>query len=287
MIGRPLPIGRRRFVLDIGAGLVGGALLGLGFVATDKWVRHPTVAIVGKDDSQVALVLTSFSRVMFSFGPWREELVETLVPLLGWSDRRIDYLFASTAEASSVRMWHSKRLVARQIVLVANNELADEHASELLVDRGFEVKIAPDVRLILEPSYTVHDARQRPIRTPWTAVVQRGRDVMWLVDRTPGLESVANTYMPTVVAVPNGENLFTSRTFAARALACNVESWMRAATRSRGPADGNASIALVRTFERDPALFEFVDGGIRAPAWTTELTRTWTRDVVTPAARFQ
>lgn len=280
----PRPIDRRQFVQDIGAGVAAGALLGVGFLAADRWLRHPAVAIVGQAQSQAALVMTPTRHVLLAMGPWSDKLVDAIVPLVGWSNRRLDLVVASAHDAGPAQKWTERRGETSRLALVANSEPAGYATDVTSIHRIVEVQLADSVYLVLEPTYPLHANDQPDAVSPWTALIHRGHDRIWLIQSTAGLEFVAPTHPPTILAVPDGEALSASTIFNARAIASNVASWMQSAARSPTFDRANPPIAIVRTFPSEPAIFEFVDAGIRVPSWTRELAQpAASADFILPA----
>jgi hypothetical protein len=181
---------RREFVIDVGCGFCGGALFGLGFTIADRWLRHPRIVLVGTGDSQVALLLTSSSRVLVALGPWRVELIDALLPILGWSDRRIDLVLAAASETVQARAWFSHQTIARRLALVASDQPTEAPMPDELIDRPMEVRIDGDTRLTIEPSHDYGHPNGETSRSPWVALVQRGRNQIWLAERASGLDLI-------------------------------------------------------------------------------------------------
>jgi len=152
------------------------------------------------------------------------------------------------------------------------------------IHRAVEVQLTDDVRLVIEPTYPLFSNDQPDALSPWTALIHRGHDRIWLIQRTSGIEFVAPIHPPTILAVPNGEALTDSTIFRARAIASNVASWMQSAAQRQALNEARPPIAIVRTFPREPAIFEFVDAGIRVPFWTRERSQpAATADFILPA----
>ena len=177
---------RRRFAIDVGAGFAAGATAAFGIAAADVWLPAPTVALIGERTTQLAFLRTSDTRIAIVMGPWSDKLADALLPLLGWSKRRIDLLILPAGEQTTMaESWDAHHLLVRTMLSFGTSSHARSNFQRRLhVDQRAALDLDSDVRLTIVPPSLINDASAGPSSTPWTVMIQRGSLSIWLVERS-------------------------------------------------------------------------------------------------------
>lgn len=263
---------RRRFITDVGGGIGTGAVIGLGFAFADAWLPHPTIAVVGSDTTQVVLLRTPATRIAMMLGPWMSALADGILPLLGWTNRRIDLLVLGASDGSADALaWNSNTgVVASGMVVGTDSATQALPAGWAYIGRRSVLELDAGVRLTFEPALATSSGLNPPQRASWAVLIERGSLRIWLASGELGEGWLALGARPTAVVVPTGDVASILGSARPAAIAVNADGQLdEPSLRSALP---GIDAALVRTYFREPATFKLTDRGLQLPDWTSDLS---------------
>ncbi len=253
---------RRDLVATIAGGAVLGAVWGAAFPALAMEGR-PTIAVVGADNAQLALIDAGSARALVFIGEPDDALLERLPAMLTVFRQRIDLVVGSLPALDAHAKDLSDRWSIRHAVMIS----ATDDASTLpftsnTVSGALDIALGEHVMLKIRVGHRDEWRTPDPGSGPplWSIRVVRNTDVVSIV---PDARSFGAT-LPGPAAVlisPSAPSPELRAKSPTNAIAINFDS------ESIDPSPGDG-VALTRIFPRDIARFVLAEDGVELPPWT-------------------
>lgn len=254
---------RRDVIATIAGGAVLGAVWGAAFPALAMEGR-PTIAVVGEQNAQLALIDAGSVRAMIFIGEPDVALMERLPAMLTVFRQRIDIVigsvFALVAQAGALSdRWKVRHAVAICPVNGSPSLSIPSTTVSDALDIALEERVTLEIRVGHREEWRTPDPGSGP--PLWSMHVRRDATAVSIV---PDARSFAATLPgPSAVLIaPSAPSPEIRSKAPANSLAINFDS----ESIDPPPSDG---VALTRIFPRDIARFVLTDDGVELPAWTT------------------
>jgi hypothetical protein len=255
-------ISRREVVSTIAGGALLGGIWGAAFptLATE---RRPTLAVIGKQTSQLALLDSGLARVLVISGEPDDDLFERLPAVMTVFRQRIDLIIGGSSILTARARELADRWRARHaIVLSGSRSVPSLPMSSTFVSDVRRVSLGNEMFLEISIGY----------RHEWRAVTSSRSIPHWGISiRSQTARVAIAPDLSSFLAVPPepssllvapdipDQEVFTRG--PATAVAVNYDS------STLDPPPGG--VFVTRIYPRDIARFVFGEDGLELPAWTT------------------
>lgn len=247
---------RRQLTFGALAGVIAGGAWGAAIQSLAK-ASSPTISIIGKGASQIALIDTMRVRVLVFLGPQVPVLVETIPMLMTMVRQRIDVVIGSstvidTLPEGFMSRWH----VAHAFAIPDPDALRPDSKTYTTIVEDRRLDLGDGCILELRRSTRdAWDTRALP-RILWSVMTTFGTATVILAPDEHSLDVLAEQGA-SVVAVPNGETDHIARLLTPASVAIN----------GRDGLDTAPATALVRIFPTDVARLTIENDQVALPSW--------------------
>lgn len=273
MVRAALRFDRRALLTSAGALGLGMAAVG-GLAAADSIVRTPTLAIIGEESAQFALLRTRGAKIGFLFGPPTKTLLAAIAPMLGWTAPALDVLAVSPiALTSTSGTWlaaasHLRSLLVLGPIAPSQMPALKPGVRADVATSTAAIALAHGVHVDIHPGFSIAAINGAAIDIGAIAAIRREGQTITMLDQPLALGQHAGLRDTSLLVLPAGDLRPIAATRHLQAVAMNSNG--KLADRLV-PADlplaGN-QIAVVRTFVNEPAIISLAADGLRMPRWT-------------------
>ncbi len=252
-------------------GITGASLGSLWAIGLSTAARSgdPTIEAIGADDAQIVLFDAGNFRALIMIGYPSKRLREHIGSLTGVFRRRIDLLTGSRAGIDAVgHEFILRHRIVRTIALDDQFAPIPSASQRIEFPLAMQAELAEDITLGIHSRTSNAWSKGGTERRTWLIEIRRGDATCCL---TPSLDDIAlhGPVAPAVAIAPGGSLPFSSHRLGGAAIAINADDIDERDIGGIGKSD---AVYLVRIHPRDTAVFSFVAGGIRLPAWAERRT---------------
>jgi len=252
---------RRQLALATLTGAVAGGAWGAAIQALAK-PSSPSLSLVGKGNSQVALIDTTRVRVLILLGPANADPIEIVPAMLTLVRQRLDIVIGSSTAierlpAGFLSHWRT----AHQFAIPTSDSPSPGSRLQTPVIEDYVIDLGDDAKLEIHRSTRDAWDTAKATQHLWLVTARFGSASLLLAPDSQSADVLAERGA-SLLAVPGGDAGHMSRLLSPASLAMNANDGL-------SPLPG---MPLVRIFPTDIARFTIKGGHVALPSWTVTVT---------------